>query len=282
MCVQTEFSPPSNTLKLVLGGETKVKTEIKTYAGERVKARYPVIKGYDSVEYTETYSDVGTPLQVTYTAPSKKPSDPTTTLGFKVEATSRAGVTEGMWKVGLGTGWSGLIVYEEIITGDQGGNDLQVWNNSSSTRVTMQIQEGRWQALGFSEMQGMQRTKQPKFPSGFITASSNDDYGTVMDSSDVKLDVYLDKVRGTYTIQAQYAFKKEGKRYSHSCSRDNCRSDEFAFGIAPIPLGMTGKLDDPNHLHGSQSEVGTGVGYVHNGTRTRNLTWDLARQGTSQ
>ena len=282
MCVQTEFTPPSKTVKLVLGGETTVKTEIKTYTGERVKAQYPVIKGYDSVQYTQTYSDVGMPLQFTYTAPSQKPSNPSTTLGVKVEATSRAGIAEGWWEVGLGTGWSGLITCEKIIAGDQGSNDLQVWNNSSATRITITVKDGEAKAIGYTEIKGMQRTRQPKYPSGYLTASSDYTSGTNVDGSDFKLQVNIDKVRGTYSIKADYLFKKEGTRHTYSCSRDKCHSDDFPLGIEPILKGMEGKLDDPNHLHGTKSEVSQGVGYIHNGTLTLNTTWDLARQGTSQ
>ena len=46
---------------------------------------------------------------------------------------------------------------------------------------------------------------------------------------------------------------------------------------APLPE-FDGKIDDPNHLHGSKTETKQGSGYKGNGTITSTLTWHLTRE----
>jgi hypothetical protein len=45
---------------------------------------------------------------------------------------------------------------------------------------------------------------------------------------------------------------------------------------------LGGKVSDPNHLQGSQSDTRSNLGRSHKGVQTYTLTWDLARQGSSQ
>jgi hypothetical protein len=45
---------------------------------------------------------------------------------------------------------------------------------------------------------------------------------------------------------------------------------------------MGGKIDDLNHLHGSQNTQTKNLERTHNGHQTLRLTWDLSRQGTTK
>jgi hypothetical protein len=49
----------------------------------------------------------------------------------------------------------------------------------------------------------------------------------------------------------------------------------------PLP-GIDGKLDDPNHLRGTKTDVMPAAGYRGAGTVTSILTWDLAREGSTR
>ena len=283
-CVQASFNPPSHTLKLVLGGQMKVDTEVKTKAGVRVKAQYPdVTATFGTAEAMQAYSDVGQPMKVTYTAPDKKPPS---SLGYKpgfvVSATSRAGVAQGVWEAGLGTNWSGQITCEQINSGDQASSAWAAEDNSAATRITIYVTDGKAEAVGYSENKSMRWARQPKASGGSILDHSDNSSASLSDASPAEFHVTIDKASGTYSIQVGASFKKVGTQHFVSCSRETCSSHDSPFYVEGILRGIDEKLDDPNHLHGSKYEAHRNTGSTGKGTMTWTMSWDLARQGTSQ
>jgi hypothetical protein len=74
-----------------------------------------------------------------------------------------------------------------------------------------------------------------------------------------------------------------GKQHTVSCTADSCKEYDTPVSVDPgLPGEIDGKLDGLNHLQGSQSDVKSNLGRAHNGSQTSTLTWDLARQGSSQ
>ncbi len=47
-----------------------------------------------------------------------------------------------------------------------------------------------------------------------------------------------------------------------------------------FPGEMSGKLTDPNQLHGEMNDAKTGIGTSQKGIYTYNVKWDLGRQGS--
>jgi hypothetical protein len=290
-CVDAVFNPPSYTTRIVPGGQTTVKAEVKTKTGETVRARFFDARpraGFDgrsvsgvSVTPTEGTSDVGAPITFTFTAPTARASS----TGFSVSATSRAGITTGDWDAGLGTDWRGQISLLTTNTGDAGVNELQTWSNTSATQITVKIDERAGWAYGHTEVHLMGVRRQRALRGGAITL--------ILDSSDVT-DGTLDEVvparvevvypsSGTYAIQVHAAFKKEGQSHTQSCNRNTgCRASQQQLLMGATLGAMTGTVDDPNHLQGSKTETRTGSGYQGTGTITTTITWDLAREGTGQ
>jgi len=86
-----------------------------------------------------------------------------------VKATSRAGNATGVWDAGLGTDWSGHISLTIENSGDQGENELQTWNNSSVSRVTIDVKDGKGTANGFTEVHDLSRQRQRALRGGSIT-----------------------------------------------------------------------------------------------------------------
>jgi hypothetical protein len=255
-CVDIEFTPPSSTVKVVPGGKTTVDAEVKTKAGEGVKAHFQDARGYQGggVSPAEGTSDVGSPMKFTFIAPAQKATKP----GFGVDATSRAGVAQGEWFAGLGTGWSGHISYTYTHTGDHGENEQQTWSYSTTTRISADLKDGKGTANGFTEIHDMKRQRQRALRGGSITlinAMSALIEGSFADSAPATVDVVMvNPSTGTYTVQLEYIFK-EGKSRTQMCGRTDCRDSEAQLLIGPFRPGITGRTDDPNHVKGSKTDT---------------------------
>jgi hypothetical protein len=290
-CVSAVFTPPSNTTRLVPGGKTTIKGEIKTKTGEITKARFLNARTIATlgsrgviganVAPTEGSSDVGAPMEFVFTAPREKVDR----TGFRVDATSRAGITEGEWIAGLGTDWSGTISIVTTFTGDAGADDLRNWSNSSATQITAEFKDAKGRAAGYTEVHYLGVRRQKALRGGAVTVifdGSEVTDGTLSDDVPAAIEVYYPS-SGSYAIRLHAIFKKEGKTHTQACNRNTgCRDSEGQL-LLPVTLpGMNGKVDDPNHLQGSKTETKTGLGHKGTGTMTTTVTWDLARQGTGK
>jgi len=279
-CVNVEFTPPSYTVRLVPGAATRVNAEVKTKTGESVKGMFSGAR---------TRSNVGTvsppggasPMPFTFTAPTQRVAN----ASFTVNATSRAGVASGEWFVGLGTDWSGRISFTYTNSGDQGENELQSWSNSSVTRITVDVRNGKGTVIGYTQVRNRGVRRQWAARNGaktIIFDSSDTTDGTLEDSSPATVDV-VNPSNGTYTVSVSYEFKREGKSQTEMCSRSRpCMQTEQQLLIAPSLPGIEGRIDAPNRLSGTKTDVKTGTGYRGTGTVTSTLTWDLARQGSAR
>ena len=282
-CVQIAFNPPSESRQPALGSETKVNAEIKTKSGEGVRGKFLDVKANtagESVSITSSATDPGSPAIFTYTAPNKKVDH----AGFSVNATSRGGVARAYWKTGLGTGWSGQITVSHVYDGDAGRNDLQFWSNSDATRVTITVKDGVGTAYIYHEGRNIAINKQKALRGGAITlidGDRSDSETSAEGGGPATVGVELSQ-DGTYSLTATFAPVPPGTTHYTSCVREDCTSVDKPFPIAPFLPAITGKVDDPNHLHGSQNSTTLHMGYSKKGTTTSTLTWDLWRQGTTK
>lgn len=283
-CVDVDFAPPSYTLKVVPGAKTTVDAEVMTKTGASVKAHFQDARGYQGggVSPAEGTSDVGSPMKFTFIAPTQKATKP----GFGVEATSRAGVAQGEWFAGLGTGWSGHVSYTHSHTGDRGENELQTWSYSTATGIAVDLKDGKGTANGYTEIHDLRRQRQKALRGGSITlinAGSQSIEGSFADAAPATVDVVMvNPAIGTYTVQLDYIFK-EGKARTQMCGRTDCRESEAQLLIGPLRPGISGRTDDPNHVKGSKTETRNVPGYGGVSTViTSTITWDLAREGKGQ
>lgn len=282
-CVTVVFNPPSNSRQPVLGGDTKVKAEVKTKGGEVTRGTYEAKTEVDagSVSPGGGTSNLGSPLEFTYTAPNKKVKK----AGFKVTVVSRAGVGAGDWDTGLGTGWSGQITCSRVTSGDEGHNDLQTWSNYEATNITIDVKDGVGKVSAFSEQKNLRINKQNALRGGkiiLIDDNSDDSQGSDEGNGDAKVTVFIDKPTNTYTISPEFRPFEPGHLHTVSCIKTNCKTLDQPYYVQSIIPGLSGKVDDPNHLHGTQSSVTENLGRAKNGKQTFTLTWDLARQGTTK
>ncbi len=283
-CVQISFNPPSYTKQPVLGSQTTVNAELKTKTGESVKANFlKAIAFAGSVDPMSASSDPGSPAKFTYTAPNKKVAK----AGFAVAAISHAGAATGNWIAGLGTDWSGQITCSSVLSGDEGSNDLQKWSNSEATHTTIDLgNDGHRTITVYGEQKGLAISKQKALRGGSIVLidnTSSTEEGSFSGVSPAMLEVDINKPEGTYSIQAGATTPmKPSKIHTVTCIKDRCTSKDLPYnGAGNLTSAIAGKLVDLNHLSGSQTDVTTGLGYGHNGTRTTTLTWNLARTGTN-
>jgi hypothetical protein len=283
-CAKVDFSPSSYSTKLVPGGRTTVDTEVKTKAGESSKAHFfnaRVLSNAGSVSPGEGSSDVGAPMKFTFIAPTQKVKD----AGFSVSATSKAGVASGQWYAGLGTDWSGTLSLS-VIVADKGENQMQSWSNSSVTRINVNVKDGKGRATGFTEVHDMGSRKVQAARNGSVTLifdSGETTDGTLEDADDKATVEVFYPTPGTYAIRVHAIFMNEGRAHVQRCSRQRgCTDSDQQLLLGATLPGVDGKLDDPNRLSGSKTDVKTGTGYKGTGTVTTTLTWNLAREGTTK
>jgi hypothetical protein len=283
-CAQIAFDPPSNSRQPVPGSDVKVNAQVKSKAGGVAKAKYSdaqAFTGGGSVSGGGS-SDAGSPAIFTYTAPNRRVDR----MGFAVSAASRAGVARGEWLTGLGTNWSGEISASRVIEGDEGSNELQTWNFSDASSVTISVKDGKGTAVGYAEQSSTSINRQKALRGGSIVVipiSSDMAHGSAQGAIPATVDVLLNKANGTYFVTLGIGNFPTGTMHSASCAHGQCTSSDGPFGVTGyLSTPISGKFDDPNHVRGSQSVVTPNVGKSGKGKGTVTVTWDLARTGSTQ
>jgi len=278
-CVNVEFAPPSYTVRLVPGAMTRVNADIKTKSGATVKGTFSGARARSGVGSVSPATGAS-PLAFTFTAPTQRVSH----ASFVVNATSRAGIASGEWFAGLGTDWSGQINFTYTFAGDQGGDELLTWSNSSSTQITIEVRDGKATAKGYTEVHNMGEHRRRAFRGSgttIIFQSSDTLDGKLEDEGPAQFEVIIPRP-DTYVVSVMYEFNREGKSQAQMCVGSNpCTLSEQQLIITPPLPGIGGKIDDPNHLRGTKTDSKP-AGYRGTGTVTSTLTWDLARQGSAR
>lgn len=182
--------------------------------------------------------------------------------------------------------WRGHIDCTNTHSGDQGQNDLQTWSFSQDLRVSYDIRSGGGIAYGSAGLKSLAINKQKALRGGaiiLIDDTSDTTEGNASDNAPATLQVDINEAQQTYSIKAGATFPMWPSRtHWASCIKGKCTNQDLPFGIGSCPTSLiVGKLDDPNHLHGSQSDVETGLGRGRNGTQTYTVTWDLERTGSN-
>jgi hypothetical protein len=281
LCATVAFNPPAHTVQPVLGGQTLVSAAIKAKTGESVDAEVHA-EPYSGGDITPRVgrSSAGAPLKFTYTAPAKKMN----TAGFNVGATSRAGVALADWIADLGTGWSGQITCTRETSGDEGKDDLQAWTNYEFMRVTIEVKDGKGWAYGYGEVKHLAINNRYALRGGakvILNQTSSTSQGVVDASAQASVDITIEKATGTYSIRPTFSLAT-GKQHWSSCIEGKCTEGDLTLGVDPGLQTIGEKLADVNHLRGSKSYTTPNLGRAKNGKQTWTLTWDLARQGTTQ
>ena len=166
-----------------------------------------------------------------------------------------------------------------------GENELKSWSNSSVTRITVDVRNGKGTVIGYTQVRysGVRRQWAARNGAKTIIFDSSDTTdGTLEDSSPATVEV-VNPSNGTYTVRVSYEFKREGKSQTEMCSRNRpCMQTEQQLLIAPSLPGIEGRIDAPNRLSGTKTDVKTGTGYRGTGTVTSTVTWELSREGSTR
>jgi len=260
-----------------------VQVQVKSKDGGVAKANSVASPRLDggSVDPGGGSSDVGSPLKLTYKAPDTKVPN----AGFRVKATSRAGVAEREWKAGLGTGWSGQISCTRETT-DGGQSELLDWSQHDSMKVRYDVMDDVGTATGHGEVQSTATRRQKALRGGAITliiTSNESTEGKVEGTSPATVSISLNKAKGTYSIGVGVDSTIAGNVHTSICGKDNkCQeSDSPLYVDSCVANQIRGNLSDLNQLHGTTSDTKP-AGYQAKGTQTLTVRWDLGRQGSSE
>jgi len=114
-----------------------------------------------------------------------------------------------------------------------------------------------------------------------IQSSSDNVEGSAGASSPAMVEISIHQETGTYQILPMWSGEAVGKLHRVTCGRDECTTRDDNFGADQMrQMAIDGKLDDPNHLHGTKTEQASVSRDSINGAETLTITWDLTRSGS--
>ena len=280
-CAHVVFDP--STATVALSGQTTVNVQVKSEDGGIAKANSTVSQRSDgsSVSPGGGFSDVGSPLKLTYKAPDNKNPN----AGFSIKATSRAGVAQGDWKAGLGSGWSGQISCTRDFS-EGGVSELLSWDGHDVMTVKYDVKDGVATATGHGEGNSMATRRQKALRGGavtVITTGTESSQGKVDGTSPATVNISVDKAKGTYSIGVSVDSTIAGISHTSICGKDGkCQqSDSPVYVDSCVEKEIRGTLSEPNQLRGTMSDSKP-AGHYGNGKQTVTVTWDLTRQGSSE
>ena len=284
-CVKISYAPPSNTVQPALGAQVKVKAEVKTKGGERVPAKFFEAHAFQggNVSPVQGASTETSPLTFTYTAPNTKPSASSIKAAFEVTATSRAGISREPWEASLGTGWSGQISCSYIASGALNSEQISA-SSYEAKQLTIDVKDGVGTITGYSEVNSRDRSLRPVARQGYEFESSRSTSGIAEGNAPARVEVNVNETTKTYSIGVQYTAFPPGTQHDVSCDRQSgCREQDRPLYVGDCLGGRFGgrpggTLTNPNELSESKSDVIPG----DKGTQTWNVTWHLARRGTTK
>lgn len=280
-CAHVVFDPTTATV--ALSGQTTVNVQVKSEDGGIAKANSTVSQRSDGSAVTPGggSSDVGYPLKLTYKAPDTKVPN----AGFSLKAISRAGVAQGDWKAGLGSGWSGQISCTRDFS-EGGQSELLTWDGHDVMTVTYDVKDGVATATGHGEGKSTATRRQKALRGGtvgLIITDTESSEGKVDGRSPATVNISVDKAKGTYSISASVDSTIAGNSHTSICGKDGkCQqSDSPVYVDSCVEKEIRGSFSEPNQLHGTMSDSKQ-AGHYGKGRQTLTVTWDLSRQGSSE
>lgn len=277
-CAQISFTPASNTLNLTPGANQTVGAEVKSKDGQSSQGKFDEAHAFGGTVSPDSGS---APMKFSYTAPLQAVKN----VGFQTKATSRAGVAVGEWQSGVQGGWSGRISFELTNDAPEIHEQMRDYSGHGRYETTLSFRNGIGTAISRAEMKSKLELRQNALRGGahtIIKSDSADMDGSVEGSSQVSVEVSMDKNAGTYRIYVGWNGKQIGQPiHSVSCHRETCTTHDGN----PLWAGqeqvatIDGKLETLTHLHGSQTEQNYGPRDYITGKQTHTVTWDVSWVG---
>jgi hypothetical protein len=175
--------------------------------------------------------------------------------------------------------WSGRITYVVDSKGDEGHEQWSDWSNHSVTKITISVKDGvgtvRYSVHGKDEVHnrsvyGYGTAKKENHSSSTSTASIDQIYPA-------RADVMI--YQGTYLVSLgqSSAISTIGKRHVENCTDAyGCQSADIDVYVPTLPPPR-GKVQDPNRIQDSSTQVKQGLGRSHKGVSIENTIVDLWR-----
>jgi hypothetical protein len=287
-CVQVVFDPPSHTVNPPPGTQVKVKAQVMARDGEITKAQLGNVQAYAGSDVSPGggFSDVGTPMTFTYTAPIDKPAYPSKP-GFAVDVVSRAGVAKnkgsGVWEAGLGKDWSGTMSCRLEAWGDGGSNPPWGYSfNSAVGQITINVVDGVGTLVGYGEGKHEAESRQGVWDGTTKLISRTSSEGSASGVLLTKIRIDIDKESGKYSVDLDASSLIVGKEHWMDCGPDGCKEGDRDFPVNAGGCRGSGDLSDPNHVQGSWSDLKSNVGSSGKGKLLETITWNFVRQGATK
>lgn len=173
------------------------------------------------------------------------------------------------------TAWSGQIHYVFEHKGDEGQDERGSWSIHHLKKVNVTVKDG----FGKVEFHEDENENSKYTNQGSVTVDLNGETAAV---ATVNVKTNLD---ATYSIRPGWNPPYVGKRRLVDCSvmgsSKICKTYENDIpatdGVALERLGLVGKLDDPNHIQSTKTEIRRNLGRAQKGVEIETVTVDLWR-----
>ena len=274
-CPQIAFSPP-NSSNLTPGQNITVNAQVKSKDGQSSSGSFKESHSFGGSLSPETGP---APMKFNYTAPLQAVKN----AGFQTIGVSRAGIAIGEWQSGVHGSWSGRISFE--LTNDAPEIHEQMRDVSGHARyqTTVMFKNGVGTALGSANVKSKIELRQNALRGGahtIIKDTSSDIDGSAEGSSQVKVEVNLDKNAGTYRIFIVWDTKQIGQPvHTVYCKRETCTPhDGNTLWVGPERVtAIDGKLDNNlTHLQGTTTEESNGPRDYITGLQKHTISWDVS------
>lgn len=191
-------------------------------------------------------------------------------------------VSETLEKVHPCGGWNGQLSYVLEVNAPDVHDRLRSYSGHGRYVTTVVLTNGVATVTRSANVKSDLEMQQQARRGGAITLIKSDSItveGSIPESSSAAIvDIAIDRNRGTYQIFPTWKEEAVGKIHRVACHREEpCTNLDVDFGADQMRLeAITGKLDDPDHLQGSNPPQISSVSrdYI-TGQQTLTVNWDL-------
>jgi len=180
--------------------------------------------------------------------------------------------------------WSGTINYVIDVTAPDINEQMRNYTGHGRYETTVFLNRGIAGVTRSANVKSDLVLRQRARAGGattIIQSGTDKIEGSANGSSPATVDVAIRRDSGTYQIVPSWLEAAAGSLHRVTCDRENCTTHDENFDADQArQMAIVGKLEDPNHLHGTKTEQTSIMRDSINGAQTLTITWDLTKSSS--